>query len=181
MPTENGSNLNQTTILPTTVAPNVFTNLAWDNIDCLEETLTGEGTTHRVNGIVVQPAVSGPHLPRITPPVIEKRKQRTIKQDVQPLPVYISGERVGPLPVPPMNEQDDNEDEQLDARLVEMKDFVWLLARKARCDSQKISSWAGFNIMTRAQDVTQDVISYLPSINAPPTQLTTVNFVSWME
>ena len=64
-------NLNQAAILPTTVQPNVFTNLAWDNIDRLEETLTGEGTTHWVNGIAVQPAVFGPHLPCITPPVIE--------------------------------------------------------------------------------------------------------------
>ncbi|CAH3137149.1 unnamed protein product, partial [Porites lobata] len=30
------------------------TTLAWDNIDRLEETLSGEGTSHRVNGIAVQ-------------------------------------------------------------------------------------------------------------------------------
>ena len=70
-----------------------------------------------------------------------------------------------------MNNQDDNEDEHLDACLAEMKDLIWLLARKARCDSQKIPSWTSFNIMTQAQDV----ISYLPSINGPATQLTTVN------
>ena len=34
-------NLNQATILPGTIHPNVFTNLAWDNIDRLEETLIG--------------------------------------------------------------------------------------------------------------------------------------------
>ena len=34
------ANLNQTTILPGTIQPNVFTNLSWDNIDRLEETLT---------------------------------------------------------------------------------------------------------------------------------------------
>ena len=38
------ANLNQTTILPGTIQPYVFTNLAWDNIDRLEETLTGGGT-----------------------------------------------------------------------------------------------------------------------------------------
>ena len=30
------TNLNETTILPGTIQPNVFTNLAWDNIDRLE-------------------------------------------------------------------------------------------------------------------------------------------------
>ena len=34
------ANLNQTTILPGTIQPNLFTNIAWDNIDRLEETLT---------------------------------------------------------------------------------------------------------------------------------------------
>ena len=34
-------------------------NLAWDNIDRLKETLTGEGTAHRVNGIVAQLRVYG--------------------------------------------------------------------------------------------------------------------------
>ena len=47
------ANLNQKLVLPGTIQPNVFPNLAWDNIDRLEETLTGERTTHHVNGIAV--------------------------------------------------------------------------------------------------------------------------------
>ena len=47
------ANLNQKLVLPGTIQPNVFPNLAWDNIDRLEETLTGKGTTHRVNGTAV--------------------------------------------------------------------------------------------------------------------------------
>ena len=47
------ADLNQTLILPGTIQPNVFPNLAWDSIDRLEETLTGEGTTHHVNGIAI--------------------------------------------------------------------------------------------------------------------------------
>ena len=42
------SNLNQSPIIPKVIQANLFTNLAWDDIDRLEETLTGEGTTHRV-------------------------------------------------------------------------------------------------------------------------------------
>ena len=33
-------------ILPDDIHPYVFTTLAWDNIDRLEETLTGAGTSH---------------------------------------------------------------------------------------------------------------------------------------
>jgi len=47
------ASLNQKVVLPGTIQPNVFPNLAWDNIDRLEETLTEEETTYRVNGIAV--------------------------------------------------------------------------------------------------------------------------------
>ena len=38
---------------PASIKPHVFTNLAWDNIDRIEETLSGKEPSHRVNGIVV--------------------------------------------------------------------------------------------------------------------------------
>jgi len=41
--------------LPKNVHPAVPTVLAFDNIDRLEESLSGGGTSHRVNGIIVQP------------------------------------------------------------------------------------------------------------------------------
>ena len=40
--------------LPENIRPFVGTTLAWDNIDRLEETLSGGGASHRVNGIAVQ-------------------------------------------------------------------------------------------------------------------------------
>jgi len=45
-PQKMAANLNQKVVLPGTIQPNVFPNLAWDNI-------TGEGTTHCVKGIAV--------------------------------------------------------------------------------------------------------------------------------
>ena len=33
-------------------ASTLFTTLAWDNIDQIEETLSGEGISHRINGII---------------------------------------------------------------------------------------------------------------------------------
>ena len=47
------ANLNQKVVHPGTIQPNVFHNLAWDNIDRSEEALAGEGTTYRVNGIAL--------------------------------------------------------------------------------------------------------------------------------
>ena len=48
---------------PDNIKPHVSTTLAWDNIDRLEETLSGEGTSHRVNGIAVQATHFEPQLP----------------------------------------------------------------------------------------------------------------------
>ncbi len=85
--------------LPESIQPHLFTNLAFDNIDRLEETLTGAGTTHRVNGIAVQQRVFGPHPPKEPLPPVRKLKQRSIALDDTLLPTYISGERVGPQPL----------------------------------------------------------------------------------
>ena len=39
--------------LPTDLRLGIFITLVWDNIDRLEETLSGGGTSHRVNGIAI--------------------------------------------------------------------------------------------------------------------------------
>ena len=38
---------------PDNIKPHISTSLAWDNIDRLEETLSGVATLHRVNGIAI--------------------------------------------------------------------------------------------------------------------------------
>lgn len=43
--------------LPTNIVPGMPTVLAYDNIDRNEETLTGQGTSHRINGIAIQEKV----------------------------------------------------------------------------------------------------------------------------
>jgi hypothetical protein len=55
----------------------VFTTLAWDNIDRLEDTLSGEGTSHRVNEISVQSMVAG-SVPEKVLPEVTKSKKRSI-------------------------------------------------------------------------------------------------------
>ena len=72
--------------------------MAWDNIDRLEETLSGKGTSHRVNGIVVQARVYGPHIPKQALPEIAKNKQRTFNVSDRELTTNIAGQRVGPQP-----------------------------------------------------------------------------------
>jgi hypothetical protein len=165
--------LNQKVVLPASIKPHVFTNLAWDNIDRLEETLTGKGTSYRVNGIAVQAKVYGPHLPRAELPRIEKRKQRSVNIEHQELEVYVAGARVGPQPLP--TRQNYVQEAREAAQVATKKNLLWILARQTDPESQEIPSWTGFNIKTRDQvSISEDIVGYLPTINAPATELTTV-------
>ncbi|KAG0723975.1 hypothetical protein GWK47_041585 [Chionoecetes opilio] len=69
--------------------------LAWDNIDRLEETLSGAGTSHRVNGIAVQFQVAG-SVPEKVLPEITKSKIRSITLTASIPPIYNVGRRAGP-------------------------------------------------------------------------------------
>ena len=81
------------------IKPYISTSLAWDNIDRLEDTLSGGGTSHRVNGIAIQAGHFGPDFPPAqVAPVITKSKQRSLEVvSERDIPIYNAGERCGPL------------------------------------------------------------------------------------
>ena len=149
-------------ILPSNVYPGVPTTLAFDNIDRLEETLSGGGTSHRVNGIAIQTMVYTVEAP--TPAAtMPKQKRRSITQTQFALPSFNAGERVGPPAIRPMS---------LDCsdavKAAKMKNFTWHMTRQINTTEQKVCGWTGFNIMTRDEiTVNQDTVGYLPTINAP--------------
>ena len=130
--------------------------------------LTEEGTTHRVNGIIVQPQVYGPHLHTAAAPVIERRKQKIITQELQPINAYISGERVAPQSRT-CTTGSPTEDEKDQSKAALKRNFLWLLSRITDCVNQKIPEWAGFNIQARMDE------EYLSTINAPATEMKTVH------
>ena len=68
------------------------------NIDRIEETLTGGGTSHRVNGIAIKPKFIGPQLPKEKHITGEKSKRRSIDANPQPIPPYNAGNRAEPPP-----------------------------------------------------------------------------------
>lgn len=67
-------------VLPSNVQPKVFSIFAWDNIDILEETLSGRGTTHCTNGIVVQRQVAW-----CEPPPLQTQERRTRRRALPPV------------------------------------------------------------------------------------------------
>ena len=157
--------------LLTSIKPHIFTNLTWDNIDLLEETLTGKGTSLRVNGIAVQAKVHGPFLPAVELPHIERKgkQQRSVCVKVQDLDVYVAGARIGPQSLITRNNHDK---ESYTALFACQKNLIWVLARHT---DHAVPSWTGFNIRSRDEEpISKDAIGYLPTINAPATELSTV-------
>ena len=146
--------------LSVNIHPGMFTTLAWDNIDRLEETISGGGTLHRVNGIAIQKKPSEP-MPAKVLPSVSKTKKRSIAATVPVLPPYNFGKRAGP---PQSKSILDIQSTQV-AKSASMSDI----------EQQSISGWTGFNILPRDDViVTQDSVGYLPTVNAPATQMFTV-------
>ena len=160
--------------LPSGFHIRVPTVLAFDNIDRVEETLSGSGTSHRVNGIIIQPLTLScePKLPK-KPSVDKKEKKRSIEPSDHPLPLYISGKRASP---PPLLAVDSSSQNVSDAITVAAnKNLIWIIARAHAPSHQTINSWTGFNIRIRDHlTFLEDNIGYLPTINAPATNTSTV-------
>ena len=58
------------------------------------------------------------------------------------------------------------------------KNLIWMVAHLQSSINQKISGWSGFNISIRGKkEVSQDVMGYLPTINTPATEMTTIHEV----
>ena len=157
-------------VLPEDIFPYLFTTMAWDNIDILEETLTGGGTSHRVNGIIIQPTTYGPQQKQQLIQFTGKHKRSLFIDDLN-LPMYNSGQRVGPGIVITNHQEHRDTD-----REVFIKNLIWILLRQVEQINQSISSWTGFHITVRkGVEVINDTIGYLPTINAPATEMATVS------
>lgn len=53
--------------------PGTNSGLVFDSVDRLEETLSRSDTSHRVNGIAVEPTTYGPHQQIVVPKVIQRK------------------------------------------------------------------------------------------------------------
>ncbi|XP_066917320.1 uncharacterized protein [Clytia hemisphaerica] len=162
--------------LPETTEKETFAMLAEDNIDRLEETLSGEGTTHKVNSIIIQPDVKktieidGRGGSFTTEPVHTKR--RSFKSTPTLLEDYILGKRVGPKATSAAKE--DSFADILCADQVHLYN-TWVALRIHQPIMQHVPSWTGFFIKIR-QDIPirPSQVGYLDCLDAPATEMSTI-------
>ena len=100
-----------------------------------------------------------------------KSKKRSIDTvDDANLPVYNADNRRGP--------SSQRYAEVTSTQIMEdawKKNLLWLLTRLHSSKKQTISSWTGLNILVRNKHVVaKDNVGYLPTLNAPATDMSTV-------
>ena len=123
--------------LPDNIKPyNIPTSLACDNIERLEETLSGEGISHCVNRIAVQAQHFDPYFAAVEgTPNVEKSKRRSADVVVEKeLPVYDTGKCCGP----PSRAYVQVSFLEIETN-ARKKNLLWLLVRLHATENQTIS------------------------------------------
>ena len=160
-------------MLPEGVSPK-FTMLVWDNIDFSEETLSGKGTTHSTNGILIQ--TGKPEVQHEQHPSLPRSHKWSISAPTSSLVSYFRTVKKGPAPC---GQDIDIRESQDDLNLVsaKKKDLAFHLSRLPRRHGCLLPSWTGYNTQLDDSKPKISSIYYLPAIDASPTMMDTVNTI----
>ena len=166
------SSRGQDIIIPRNINPGMFSTIVWDNNDFNEETVSGKGTTHVANGIMLQ---NGNTI--LSDHVTVSKSCRTVQAPETYIASYTNREK-GTISLRSQSSDisiDDksHQDEQQFARIA---DFVYTLSRKYASESGLLfPGWTGLNTQVHKEIPTVTNIGYLPVIDGPVTDLATVN------
>ena len=160
--------------IPRNISPETFTTIVWDNNDFNEETVSGKGTTHVANGIIVQKKDVGQTLGE---KITVSKKNRTIAAPETNIVRYVIKEK-GTLSLRNESSEISLEEESYrpQQNVGRNADFLYLLSRKnASEDGESLPGWTGFNTKVYKEIRSSSNIGYLPVIDAPVTDMSTVN------
>ena len=168
------SSKGQEIIIPRNINPGVFATLAWDNNDFNEETVSGKGTTHVANGIILQNGDV-----RLGDKVTVSKKNRTVKAPETNIIPYTSREK-GTISLRSHSSDISLEEQSYrhEQDVPRNSYFVHTLARKYASDQGgNLPGWTGFNTQVYKDVPKVSKIGYLPVIDAPVTDIATVNTI----
>lgn len=166
-------------ITPDEISNNTFVTVVADNIDFEESTLTGEGTTHHTNSIIIQS--TGRNDPSGTEGNRPKFSKRKFIADVGEVEItsYAKRPRTGPVCTESVEaavdvEGSESTDDTADRGKVTDIDILYFLLRSLDQNSE-LPNWTGFNtLLDRDRNLVQDKVAYLPVIPASPTHYDTL-------
>ncbi|KAJ8049553.1 hypothetical protein HOLleu_02339 [Holothuria leucospilota] len=158
--------------LPSLIAPDTPATIVWDNNDFGEETLSGRGTTHNTNGIIIQNSdTTGNNNSSTEQPNTKRNCQRSMKPPLSNLATYQGGKKVGPSPCAAQLSL-----EMIDLPVLQrsMRQDLAYFVTKFNTD-KVLPSWTGFNqLLSQVEVFPKSVVGYLPVIDGSPTDMNTV-------
>ena len=164
------ANLNNPSLVPKSMETGKFTITVWDNCDFLEETESGRGTTHIVNGIQIQSKKnSTTSKDDECGPPISKRK-RSLKWSATEIQPFCVGRKT----FPKLKDVHRNVNLEQSAHLTAQSSHRKLDLAYV---TSKIPEIAGFNTLLSKPKLVISTIAYLPAIDAPVTDYSTVKEV----
>ena len=141
----------------------MFATFDFDNNDLLEETLSGKGTTHATNGILVQRRSLG--CSNLEPANEIQGKKNSKKRSFKSVGIqiinYPGGKKVGPVPVQLPKEQLVRTIDTL--KLPKRTHSIWLISRLTLAHSlhptsadphcQTVPPWTAFNAKLNKENI----------------------------
>ena len=148
--------------IPRNISQDIFATIVWDNNDFNEETLSGKGTTHVANGIIVQN--ENTRFAGLAGKATVSKKQRTMKAPETKIIPFMSKEK-GTLSLRSESFELSIEEEnhRCQQALGRNADFLYVSWRKSASDSgEYLPGWTGFNTNIY-EEVRHDFYHWLPA------------------
>ena len=161
-------------VIPRNIGVRSFTTIVWDNNDFNEQTLTGKGTTHFANGIIIQKDDS-----RLGDKINVSKKVRTIKAPETSIQPYTSKAKGQPSVRQHVANMDLGYEQHCMVHSHGMcADFAYIVYRLRASTSQEVvPGWTGLNSRLATCVPVVSKIGYLPIIDAAISDMSTVNEV----
>lgn len=163
--------------IPENIRVEIPATLVWDNNDFGEETLSGKGTTHNTNGMIIQQAMASDSAS--LPDTFSR--QRTRERSVHPPPLnlstYTRGKRSGPQNC--VFKVDLQQDKYKYAQTTGRRtDSAFFFMKVPEAQGKALPGWTGFNIMLKQDSILPSTnVGYLPVIDASPTDANYVHTI----
>ena len=162
--------------IPAGIEKGFFSTMVWDNNDFGEETLSGKGTTHNTNGIIIQ-RHSTPQQSTMDHQPLPRSRVRSLQAPPTNLSPFfgIGGGQKDFGPAPIGESIDVSVDPFVSSRDSPDKlDGIHMLIRNYADRNIKIPSWTGFNTVIAKDVPAKSTVGYLPVIDAAPTKMETI-------
>ncbi|XP_077968888.1 uncharacterized protein LOC144422864 [Styela clava] len=165
--------LQKHTIVPDGFLPRIPSTIVWDNNDFNEETKSGEGTTHNTNGILIQ--VRETVVASQSREKLAKSKRRSVPTRSEFITPYRGSKTSEPAKIS-KEIMYSTACSTITSKYLNI-DLAYVLLKLPEVSKTVVPGWTAFNTILNKSAARVSNIGYLPVIDAPSTDISTINTV----